>query len=91
MAFCLKKIEDLVPKFFSKIPSTKMGAYPEYKYIVIKKQKKFYYNNDLILMVEVPSGGINFDKFFYIPNQNYPEYGYGGWLEKIKDWAYVHE
>ncbi len=27
----------------------------------------------------------------YFPNRNYPQHGYGGWLEPVGDWAYVHE
>lgn len=26
-----------------------------------------------------------------IPKRNYPERDYGGTLERIEDWAYVHE
>ncbi len=48
-------------------------------------------NNPWVLIVHTPSGGINFDQFMYFPLQNYPESGYGGWLARIRDWAYVHE
>jgi hypothetical protein len=34
---------------------------------------------------------MNWDMFLYFPKQNYPKAGYGGWLERIEDWAYVHE
>jgi hypothetical protein len=43
------------------------------------------------LVVFTPSGAINFDQFMYFPNRNYPEQGFGGWIERIGDWAYVHE
>jgi len=42
-------------------------------------------------VIETPSGGFNWDIFIYFPSQNYPEYKYGGFLEKVEDWAYVHE
>ena len=33
----------------------------------------------------------NWDVFFYWPTENYPQYIYGGNVEKIGTWAYVHE
>jgi len=27
----------------------------------------------------------------YFPKKDYPEKGYGGSLERVGDWAYVHE
>jgi hypothetical protein len=35
--------------------------------------------------------GINFDQLMYFPNQQYPEFGHGGRIERIGAWAYVHE
>jgi len=43
------------------------------------------------LRVPCPSGGLNWDVFFYWPSKNYPNYIYGGSVERIGDWAYVHE
>ena len=48
-------------------------------------------DNSWVLYIDTPSGGINFDMFMYFPNQNSPKTGYGGVLERIGDWAYVHE
>jgi hypothetical protein len=83
-------LEALVPDFISGIPSTGMRAYPKYEYLAGEKAKPFD-DNPWVLYVFTPSGGINFDQFMYFPRQNYPEHGYGGWLERIGDWAYVHE
>ncbi|MEK7781354.1 MAG: hypothetical protein AAB370_07625 [Verrucomicrobiota bacterium] len=80
----------LVPEFLSAVPGTEIGAYPEYKYVTGEKAKRFE-NNPWALYIFTPSGGINFDQFLYFPLQNYPERGFGGWLERIGDWAYVHE
>jgi hypothetical protein len=80
----------LVPEFFTSIPQTGMGAYPGYEYFVGEKAAK-YDGNPWAIVVFTPSGGINFDKFMYFPLQNYPEKGYGGRLQRIGDWAYVHE
>lgn len=80
----------LVPEFLVAIPRTGIGAYPEYRYVVGEEAQRFN-TNPWVLYVSTPSGGISFDKFLYFPLQNYPERGYGGWLERIGDWAYVHE
>lgn len=83
-------LQTLVPEFISAVPSTGMGAYPGYKYTVITDPSD-QFGNPWMLSVYTPSGGINWDSFMYLPFKNYPERGYGGWLERIGDWAYVHE
>ncbi len=80
----------LVPQFLPSIPSTGMAAYPRFEYHVGEKAAR-YDGNPWVLVVFTPSGGINFDTFMYFPLQNYPKTGYGGSLERISDWAYVHE
>lgn len=80
----------LVPEFLPAVPQTGMAAYPRYDYHVGEKALLFN-GNPWILSVFTPAGGINFDQFLYFPLQNYPETGYGGSLERIADWAYVHE
>ena len=67
-----------------------MAAYPKFEFVAGQKALD-YHENPWVLCVFTPSGGINFDQFMYFPKQNYPETGYGGWLERIGDWAYVHE
>ena len=83
-------LEELVPNFIPKVPKTGLGAYPKYEYVAGDEAKRFD-DNPWALYVFTPSGGINFDQFLYFPRQNYPKRGYGGWLERIGDWAYVHE
>ena len=78
----------LVPEFLPDVPATGMRAYPDYKYSVATNG---YEGNPWVLSVFTPSGGINFDQFMYFPLTNYPKRGYGGWLERVGDWAYVHE
>ena len=80
----------LVPEFLPSIPSTGIAAYPRYEYYVGEEAAR-YDENPWVLVVFTPSGGINFDTFMYLPHQNYPKTGYGGSLERISDWAYVHE
>ena len=85
-----ESLNSLVPHYLPKIPSTRMGAFPAYEYASGDKAKRFE-ANPWALYVFTPSGGINFDQFLYFPLQNYPQRGFGGWLERIGDWAYVHE
>lgn len=80
----------LVPDFLSTIPGTGMAAYPRYEYYVGVKAAD-YDANPWVLVVFTPSGGLNWDQFMYFPLQNYPKTGYGGRLERISDWAYLHE
>lgn len=85
-----RSLEQLVPDYLDTVPSTGMGGYPEYEY-VSGDQAANCEGNDWVLLVPAPGPGMNFDIFMYFPDQNYPETGYGGWLERIRGWAYVHE
>jgi hypothetical protein len=82
-------LEALVPEFIASIPSTGMKAYPKYEYSVVTNAN--VHGNPWIITIFTPSGGINFDQFMYWPLTNYPARGYGGWIERVGDWAYVHE
>lgn len=84
-------LDDLVPGYLPAVPSTGMMAYPGYEYHVGADAQARFQNNRWALSIFTPGGGINFDMMLYFPDQNYPEYGYGGWLERLEDWAYVHE
>ncbi|MFN7140928.1 MAG: hypothetical protein ACK4UN_16470 [Limisphaerales bacterium] len=83
-----ESLQSLVPEFLPSVPSTGMAAYPEYRYTASATN---YHGNPWVITVFTPSGGINFDQFMYFPLTNYPQRGYGGWLERVGDWAYVHE
>ena len=83
-------LDSLVPEFLDAVPGTGMAAYPDYQYFAGDVARR-HEQNPWILVVPAPSGGINFDKFLYFPLQNYPQRGYGGWLQRMGDWAYVHE
>lgn len=84
-------LQDLVPEYLDEIPWTGMMAYPEYRYITDVDSLQWYEDNPWALVVDTPSGGINFDSMMYLPLQNYPKQNEDGWLEPIGDWAYVHE
>lgn len=85
-----ESLNSLVPQFLPEVPATGMAAYPEYNYAKGDDAARFE-GNPWVLWVFSPYGGINFDQFIYLPLQNYPEHGYGGVLQRIGDWAYVHE
>lgn len=85
-----KVLDDLIPKYIKKIPSTGMPAYPYYVYISGKKAEKWN-GNPWVLYIFTPRGFANFDMFIYFPLQNYPEKGWGGTIEKMGEWGYVHE
>jgi len=84
-------LNDLIPDYLNAVPSTGMNAYPNFEYQTGTETQKLYYNNPWVLSVFTPSGLINFDMMLYFPKQNYPTLDYGGRLERIGHWAYVHE
>ncbi|WP_291178530.1 hypothetical protein [Gimesia sp.] len=84
-------LEQLVPDYLPAVPGTGMMAYPEYNYHTGQKARERYQENPWVLIVPTGSGGPNWDQMMYFPKQNYPKNGYGGWLEPVGDWAYVHE
>lgn len=81
-------LQELVPEYLSAIPSTGIPSYPNYEY---STESNKWDGNPWVLYVNTPFGMINWDMFVYFPLQNYPREGYGGSLERIRDWAYVHE
>jgi hypothetical protein len=77
----------LVPTYLPELPR----RIPQVRLITGPETPKDFAGNAWVLRAMVPSGVINFDQFMYFPNQQYPEFGYGGGVERIADWAYVHE
>jgi hypothetical protein len=80
---------DLVPAYLPTVPATGRGLL-EYEYLVGEKARVCG-GNPWVLKVSAPCHPLGFDLFLYFPLQNYPATGYGGWLERIGSWAYVHE
>lgn len=83
-------LEELVPAYLGKVPSTGFGASPEYRYLEGKEAKE-YGENPWVLIATPPCQFMGFDLLLYFPRRNYPLTGYGGWLERFNSWAYVHE
>lgn len=79
----------LVPRFLAEGPRTGMASYPKYSYFVGKKET--FNGNPWVLKVSASTGLLNFDEFLYYPLQNYPACRCGNRVERIRDWAYMHE
>ncbi|MEN9575513.1 MAG: hypothetical protein RL514_3368 [Verrucomicrobiota bacterium] len=80
----------LVPNHLAAVPTPGIHTSPEFFYRLPKPDESID-GNAWMLEVNPPIVGIGFDRFIYLPNQNYPERGWGGVLERIGTWAYVHE
>ncbi len=84
-------LEELIPNYIERIPPTGMSAYPAYSYVAGEEALRNFDGNPWVIYVGCSLGLLNFDRFLYFPRQNYPEWGYGGSLERLGEWAYVHE
>lgn len=83
-----RSLGELVPGHIAAIPPTGIGRWPEFRYVVGKPAD--YDGNEWVLVVTPPCN-TSFDQFFYFPRQNYPTHGYGGGIERVGTWGYVHE
>jgi len=81
------KLSALVPNYLNELP-TKL---PPLEIVTDSKELGEYGDNTWALTALVSRGLLNWDRFIYFPNQAYPERGFGGGLERIGGWAYVHE
>lgn len=75
------RLQDLVPRWLDRLPT----RVPE---LTIEHEA---FGNPWILQASVPSGVLNWDQFFYFPNQDYPARGHGGSWQRLGRWAYLHE
>jgi len=85
-----ESLSQLSPEFLPQVPQTGIRAYPDYRYEAVTERDR-YEGNPWVITVRAPTGVMNWDQFIYFPKQNYPEVGYGGVIERVEDWAYVHE
>lgn len=82
-------LEALVPQYLDAVPSTGIGAYPDYEYLIGDAARA---RSGCDWMLEVPAFVLlGWDTFLYFPSGEYPERAFGGWLQRMGDWAYVHE
>jgi hypothetical protein len=82
-------LDELIPQDLAAIPSTGIGAFPQFRYVVGEPGR--YDGNPWVLLATPPCHPMGFDALMYFPVQNYPAQGYGGALERVSTWAYVHE
>lgn len=84
-----QSLADLVPEYLEVIPGTGIGAYPHYEY----DAENFARENGTSWVLYVPcsEGLLDWDVFVYHPSRQYPRKGYGGSLQRVGTWAYVHE
>jgi hypothetical protein len=78
-------LDELVPEYSANVPSTGVPAYPRYEFTSRVANARWE------LRVQCPLGLMNWDVFFYWPGTDYPNAIYGGSVERIGGWAYVHE
>lgn len=84
-------LQELVPIYLSKIPQTGMGAYPRFRYKSREESGENARFQSYQLQISTSAGFINWDTFNYWPEGDYPSEMYGGTVERIGAWAYVHE
>ena len=82
------EFDDLVPQYVDQIPFTGMVGYPQFYY---KSGANIPGSGGYEIGINCPIAVLNWDKFFYWPSKAYPKSIYGGSVEPIGDWAYVHE
>ncbi len=78
-------LRSLVPHYLAEVPTTGMGAYPEYRYRVPGAVA-----NPWSIMVHTPTGVLDFDQFWYLPNGNYEDLDIGP-PKRFGAWAYIYE
>ena len=76
-------LQELIPKYLEAIPATDVPKSPPFWF------KRLNSNNRWELRVRA-SRALSFDYMFYWPTRDYPDW-MGGRVERIGDWAYVHE
>jgi hypothetical protein len=81
-------LEHLVPVYLFEVPKTKMGAYPEYHYLVDEEARNSFAGNPYAIVVQTPTGFMSFDRLIYLPKQNYSEALKKHSFTKIGKWVY---
>lgn len=82
-------LAELVPSYLPAIPTPGIGTSREF--CLRRPSPDDESGNPWWLTVRPPVAGIGFAVFIYLPNQNYTKRSWGGVLERIGTWAYVHE
>lgn len=83
-------LEALVPRYLSAVPWTGLVAFRSFEYDVCEP-RRCAGDTPWELRVLVSRGMINWDVLVYWPTHEYPEQMHGGVVQRMGDWAYVHE
>lgn len=89
--FLPEDLEQLKPEYIDTIPYTRMVGYPEFYYSKRRSDSTDALFRDYEIGINTSIGILNWDCFVYWPEEVYPREMYGGWVERIDVWAYVHE
>ena len=87
-----KSLEDLVPKYLD-ILSTRIGGYRKFEYTGPAVERDDGWGR-IFRTYELRVKCFRFlqsDQLVYWPEGDYPEFMYGGSVERFGRWAYVHE
>ena len=83
-----KDLQMLVPQYIARVPQTGMVSYPDFRYTRDNwgdGALQFY-------ILRVRTGfALSYESFNYFSDRKYPVRLYGGRVERIGAWAYVHE
>jgi hypothetical protein len=89
-------LEALVPNYLARVPGTGMMGDPDFRYTRVDPADELgggpgdpapgYH-----LSVGCTWAFLQLDSMHYRPSRDYPERGWGGTIEEIDGWAYVHE
>jgi hypothetical protein len=80
-------LQELQPGYIAEAPGTGMIGYPDFEYQPPGEAKLEAAGYGLYVNCFVMS----FDTLHYWPSEDYPEKMWGGVVEPIDGWAYVHE
>jgi hypothetical protein len=89
-------LEELTPTYLPQrprslgIPGTLLFARYDYEVLSSRTDQRSG-GQTWELRVYYPFGPLNWDLLVYRPAEAYPDRLYGGSVERIRDWAYVHE
>jgi hypothetical protein len=82
----------LVPDYLPRVPGTGMMGDPDFYYEpAVQGGWLASYGAGYDLSVSCAVGVLDWDSMHYWPTSDYPEQAWGGVIEEIDGWAYVHE
>jgi len=91
-------LDKLVPAYIARVPQTGMLGYREFEYqpadpgdVQGRGAWLAERGAEYDLSIRCSWGFVNFDSMHYWPKHNYPEKAWGGVIERVDGWAYVHE